>query len=266
MAESQSAWKYLPIIIGVAIGWMIFNPPNFLRELGAISYVIMILAGLVALIIFCGFAIHANLPKDVMIRRSTTTAFPGEMTKLSEDFKSLGFIQTSEVPLTVNVAPPALLIPFVNEKEQTYGSVYKTETIPPKITFDLVSIFEGNRGGLTSGTLAEGAAMPSLGSLKQVFLRENVRNVFEKHRQAVQYLKGRGILCRSISPQTYERDLRESILRLRKSFLASPVLFTLTVLWRAATKQTPHMGPVQTQQVAQQQIKEIISGKTIPHR
>ena len=263
MAENESVWKYLPIIIGVAIGWMIFNPPDFLRELGAVSYLIMILLGIAALVIFCGFVIHANLPKDVVIRRSTNAAIPGEMTKLSEDFKALGFTQASDIPLIVNIAPPALVVPFVNEKEQTYGSVYKTETIPPKITFDFVSLFEGNRGGLTSGALAEGAAMPSLGSLKQVFLRENVRNIYEKHRQAVQYLKGRGIACKSISPQTFERDLRDSILHLRKSFLASPILFTLTVLWRAATKQTPHIGPIQAQQVAQQQIKEIVSGKTM---
>ncbi len=168
MAENESVWKYLPIIIGVAIGWMIFNPPDFLRELGAISYLIMILAGISALILFCGFVIHANLPKDVVIRRSTTNVIPGEMTKLSEDFKALGFTQVSDVPLIVNIAPPAVVIPFVNEQEQIYGSVFKTETIPPKITFDLVSIFGGNRGGLTSGPLAEGAAMPSLGSLKQV--------------------------------------------------------------------------------------------------
>lgn len=264
MAEQDSVWKYLPIIIGVAIGWMIFNPPAFLRELGALSYLIMILLGFAALLIFCGFLIHANLPKDVVIRRSTSLAIPGEMTKLSDEFKALGFTQASDVPLIVNIAPPATVIPFVNEREQLYGSVYKTETIPPKITFDFVSLFDGNRGGLTSGALAEGAAMPSLGSLKQVFLRENVRNIYDKHRQAILYLKGRGIQCKSISPQTYERDLRESILRLRKSFVASPVLFTLIVLWRAATKQTPHMGPIQTQQVAQQQIKEIISGKTIP--
>jgi hypothetical protein len=105
--------------------------------------------------------------------------------------------------------------------------------------------------------------MPSLGSLKQVFLRESLRNIYEKHRQAILYLKGSGVQCKSISPHTYERDMRDSILRLRKSFLASPILFTLTVLWRAATKKTPHMGSIQIQQIAQQQIKEIVSGKTI---
>jgi hypothetical protein len=76
MAEQDSVWKYLPIIIGVAIGWMIFNPPAFLRELGAVSYLIMILLGLAALIIFFGFLIHANLPKEVVIRRSTSVAIP----------------------------------------------------------------------------------------------------------------------------------------------------------------------------------------------
>jgi hypothetical protein len=33
MAKQESAWKYLPVLIGVAMGWMIFNPPAFLREL-----------------------------------------------------------------------------------------------------------------------------------------------------------------------------------------------------------------------------------------
>ena len=263
MAGKESGWKYFPIIAGLIIGWSVFNPPFFLRELGAVGYVSMIFIALAGLFVVCAIVIHANLPKDVVIRR-TPAAVPGEVTRLAEDFKAIGFTQTSDVPLSVNVAPPALVLPFINEQERMYGAVYKTDTIPPKIMFDVVSIFEGNRGGLTSGTLPEGAAMPALGSMKQVFPRSNVRSVYEKHRDALQYLKTKGIQCRSISPQTFERDLRDSILRLRKSFLASPVLFTVTVLWRAATKQTPHTGSIHQQQVAQQHIQDILTGKTIP--
>jgi hypothetical protein len=136
--------------------------------------------------------------------------------------------------------------------------------MPSRISFDMFSVFEGDRGGLTSGVLAEGAAMPSIGSLKQVFVRENVKGLYEKHKQALQYLKTRGIQCKAVSPQTYEREFRSSILRLRKSFAASPLQFTLTVLWRAATKKTPHMGPIQQQAVAKEQIKQIVKSMITP--
>jgi hypothetical protein len=121
MAQGESVWKYLPAIVGVIIGWMLFNPPSFLHHLGGISYLIMIAVGLIALIIFCGFIIRANLPKDIAIKRATSASVPQEMNKLAEDFKSAGLTQTSEVPLSVGVAPPALVIPFVNESERTYG-------------------------------------------------------------------------------------------------------------------------------------------------
>ena len=263
MAEKESPWKYIPIVAGLLIGWAIFNPPPFLRELGISGYISMFLLLAVLFLVLCAVMIHVNLPKDVVIRRSASP-LPGEVTRLGEELKALGFTQTSDVPLSVNVAPPALVVPFVNEQDRTYGAVYKTDTIPPKIMFDLVSIFEGNRGGLTSGTLAEGAAMPGLGSMKQVFPRGNVKAVYDKHREALDYLRSRGIQCRTVNPQTFERDFRDSMLRLRKSFLTSPVMFTLTVLWRAVTKKTPHTGSIRQQSVAQQQIQDILTGKTIP--
>jgi hypothetical protein len=112
MAEKESVWKCLPIVFGLAIGWMIFNPPGFLRELGAASYLVMILFGLIALIVFCGFIIHANLPKDVVIRRSTTAAIPGEMTKLSEDFKALGFSQGERDSVNCECCAACIGYPF----------------------------------------------------------------------------------------------------------------------------------------------------------
>jgi hypothetical protein len=262
MAEQGSVWKYLPGIIGLLIGLMIFNPPGFLHRFGGASYLLMVLFAVFAVFAFSVIIIHKNLPTDLTIRRSTNTALPGEMTKLSEDFKSLGFVQASEVPLIFGIAPPAVVIPFVNEPERIYGAIYKTDTMPPRISFDMVSIFEGDRGGLTTGVLAEGAAMPTRGSLKQVLLRANVSTVYEKHRQAINYLKGKGILCKAVNPQSFEKEMRASIIRLRKSFLASPLIFTLTVIWRAATKKTPHLGPIQNQDGAQQQIQQIVAGKT----
>jgi|GEM_PF-6632073 len=263
MGERESIWKYLPAAFGLFIGWMIFNPPSFLHQLGAGAYVGMILFAVLAVLAFSAVIIHKNLPRDVVIRRSTGTVLPGEMTKLAEDFKSLGFIQISDVPLNVGIAPPATMLAFVYEQERIYGTIYKTDTIPPRISFDMISIFEGDRGGITSGVLAEGASMPIPGSLKQVFPRDDVRSVFEKHRQALLYLKGRGILCKPVNPQSFEREFRSSILRMRKSFLASPLMFTLTVIWRSATKKTLHLGPIETQPGTQQQIQQILAGKRL---
>jgi hypothetical protein len=96
------------------------------------------------------------------------------------------------------------------------------------------------------------------GSLKQVFPKSSVQSVFEKHRQAVLFLKGRGIQCKRVSSQTFEKDFRASILRMRKSFLASPLMFTVTVLWRAITKKAPYLGAIQTQPGVSQQIQDVI--------
>ena len=261
MAERQSPWKFIPAIVGGLIGWIFIHPPYFLHELGTAAYLGTGLFAILALVAFSGVIIYKNLPQDVSIQRAQTTNLPGEMTRLAEEFQSLGFKPASDVPLRVEIAPPALLLPFVHEQEGFYGSVYKTETLQSRISFDLFSIFQGDRGGLTTGVLAQGAMMPIAGSLKQVFPNANVRSAFEKHKQAILFLKGRGIVCKPANSQSFEKEFRSSILRMRKSFLASPLMFTVIVLWRTITKKSPYMGAIQTQPGTPQQIQRAIAGR-----
>ena len=176
MAQQQSAWKFIPAIVGGIIGWIFINPPGFLHQFGPAAYLGTGLFALFALVAFCGVIIYKNLPQDVVIRRIPNTNLPGEMTKLAEEFQAVGFKAVSDVPLMVEIAPPAIVLPFVHEQEGYYGSVYKTETLKSRISFDMFSVFEGDRGGLTTGVLAEGATMPVPGAFKQVFQNASVRS------------------------------------------------------------------------------------------
>jgi hypothetical protein len=124
----------------------------------------------------------------------------------------------------------------------------------------MFSVYDGDRGGITSGILPEGSRLPVHGMFKQVFPGSNVRSVFENHRQAVFFLKGHGILCKATNAQDFEREFCSSILRMRKSFLASPLMFTWTVLWRVAAKKSPYIGPIQTQPGIFRQLQQVMAG------
>jgi hypothetical protein len=259
VAERQSPWKWIPALVGAVIGFLFINSPRFLHELGPAAYLAGALFAAVALVAFCGVIIYKNLPQDVVIQRISDTNLPGEVSKLAAEFQTIGFKSATDQPLKVQIAPPALVLPFVHEQERIFGTVYKTETLQSRISFDMFSVFEGDRGSVTTGVLAQGAVMPVAGAFKQVFPNANVQSVFEKHKQAMLFLKGRGILCKPANAQSFEREFRSSILRTRKSFLASPVFFTLTVLWRVITKKSSHLGPIQTQEATSQQIHKVMS-------
>jgi len=163
--------------------------------------------------------------------------------------------------MTVGISPPALMVAFVHEAERTYGTAFRTTTLPPKTAFDCVSILDGDRGGLTTGAEPAGAVIPAArGSLRQVFPRASVEEVFERHREALQYLRGRGLHARSVSASAFHRDFATSFRRQREAFLASPLRGAAITLWRAATGRTPHLGPIATQPAAQATIRELLTG------
>jgi hypothetical protein len=163
--------------------------------------------------------------------------------------------------MTVGLSPPALMVAFVHEAERSYATAFRTTTLPPKTAFDCVSILDGDRGGLTTGAEPAGAVIPAArGSLRQVFPGASAEQVLERHREGLQYLRGRGLSARSVSASTFPRDFATSFRRQREAFLASPLRATVVTLWRAATGRTPHLGPIATQAVAQQTIHELLTG------
>jgi hypothetical protein len=153
-------------------------------------------------------------------------------------------------------------VPYVHASTFSYASAFQTTTIPRKTAFDFVSILEGNRGGLTTNAEPGGAALPaSPGSLRQVFPGASVEVVFERHREALHYLRANGLAAREVSAASFSADFAESFRRQRQAFLRSPLSGTLVMLWRSATSLTPHVGALAGQAAAQATIRRIKEGR-----
>jgi hypothetical protein len=257
----KNAVKFLPIVVGLALGWLLTNPPAWLSFLGGWAYVAGALMVFVLFVGFIAFQITASLPEDVSLEPLTDHASPPEVRGLLSEFAALGFRQAGP-PLRVGISPPGLLVPLVHEEARAYATVFRTGTVPAKTAFDVVSILEGERGGLTTGAEAMGTALPAFpGSLRQVFAGARPEKVFQGHVQGLSHLKSRGLTPRAVSASSFATDFKEGMRRQRRAFLASPIPNTLVTMWRASSGRTPHMGPIASQEVAQRAIRELTMGR-----
>ena len=98
------------------------------------------------------------------------------------------------------------------------------------------------------------------GSLRQVFPRASVEQVFERHRQGLQHLQSRGLSAGAVNASSFRRDFAASFRRQREAFTASPLRGAAVTLWRAAAGRTPDIGPIASQAAAQATIRELLSG------
>ena len=252
--------RFLPILVGLVLGYLLMSPPEWLAPLGPWRWLVVAAMVLLGLLAFTAWQLSANLPADPPLAPADEGEVTGELRNLCARFEALGF-QRIGTPLTVGISPPALMVPFVHEAERTYATAFRTSTVPPKTAFDCVSILDGDRGGLTTGAEPAGAAIPAApGSLRQVFPKASVEQVFERHRQGLQHLRSRGLPAKAVSTSTFPRDFATSFRRQREAFTAAPLRRAAITLWRAATGRTPHIGPIASQAVAQATIRELRTG------
>ena len=121
-------WKFFPILFGLALGYLLFNPPAWFREMGLIGTVLF---GGVALFLFFGVImaviIPGSLPADLQVTPSPGGADHEQMRLLAGEFRAAGFTETGP-PMELSLRPPAVMIGFVNETEQCYGTIFRTGT------------------------------------------------------------------------------------------------------------------------------------------
>lgn len=256
----RSLSRFLPILVGLALGYLLVSPPDWLEHLGVWRWLAVLALVLAGLLGFTAYQLSASLPADPRLEPMPEAAVTGDLRGLCSRFEALGFERVG-TPLTVEISPPALMVAFVHSAERAYATAFRTGTVPPKTAFDCVSILEGDRGGLTTGAEPAGAAIPAArGSLRQVFPGARVEQVFDRHRQALQHLRGRGLAAKAVSAQTFRPDFALSFRRQREAFLAAPLRGAAVTLWRASTGRTPHLGPIASQAVAQATIRELVTG------
>jgi hypothetical protein len=124
----NSFYKYMPILWGAFLGWLLFNPPAWFQALGPLAWVInaalcaLLLLGVVPLIIL------ANLPAELKTHAMGEHELPAAIHALRDQFLHLGFRQVGP-PLKVEMAPAAIVVGFIHATEPVYGTVYQTTTI-----------------------------------------------------------------------------------------------------------------------------------------
>lgn len=149
--------------------------------------------------------------------------------------------------MRIDLSPPAILLPLFHQDGRAYGNFFRTTTVPPKTSFDFVSVFEGDRGGLTSTPEPGGASIPAgSGELRQVIVNADIPTLYANHRDALDYLEKRGVRIRAATFEMLVSDVKRSMAERRESFFQTPILNTVATLWRAATKKVPEIGPIQT--------------------
>ena len=253
-------YRFLPILVGLALGYLLVSPPEGLEGLGPWRWLAVPALVLLCLLAFTAYQLSANLPADPPLEPAPETEVAGDLRSFCARFEALGFKRIGP-PMTVGISPPALMMAFVHEAERTYATAFRTGTVPAKAAFDCVSILDGDRGGLTTGAEPAGAAIPAArGALRQVFPGAGVELVFDRHRQALQYLRGRGLSAKTVDASSFRRDFALSFRRQREAFLAAPLRGTAVTLWRASTGRTPHLGPIATQSVADATVRELLTG------
>lgn len=253
--------KFLPIAVGVLLGYLLTHPPEWLAATPVLRYSLS--AALVAalLVAFVVLIMLANFPKELRLTPIAVTAVPGELNALAAQLGQVGF-QSVGTAYEVGVSPPAVMLAFVNETERAYSTAFATGTVPRKISFDFVSILDGDRGGLTSSPNRMSGGIPAgPDQFRQALPDAPAAQLLAHHRQAVAWLRTRGLPCRAVSARAFEADFRAGFARQRRHFAASPVSNAVRAIVNIATKRNPHLGPLERQAIAQRQVAALIAGR-----
>ena len=249
--------KVMPIVMGAVIGWMLFHPPAFLAPLGALRYLVMVLAGAVLLVGSVVMSVAAALPRETSLT-PTTAAIDPAMRALVDGYLALGF-RAAGPAYTVGVAPAATMVGLVHPSEPVYGTVFRTGTIPPVVASDFVSLLEGERGGLTtSANLRAGTLPGDDGSFRQCLVGATLEQLFAAHREAVAWLRTRGVRCRSVSAASFAGDFTRALGRQRAVFMSNPIGNAVRAIWRTAGGRKEGLGRLSEQPGIDARIRRLL--------
>ncbi len=120
--------KFLPFVVGGIIGWLLFNPPQWLALRGPLGTVVMVAAALVLLVAFIVYSISTSIPADVGLAPHHGPV-DASIAGYAEKMRALGFAEAGP-PCRVDIKPAVTLVPFVHASEPVYATVFRTGTAP----------------------------------------------------------------------------------------------------------------------------------------
>jgi hypothetical protein len=249
--------RLLPIGVGLLLGWLLAAPPAALRAMGPAVYFLTVPLALLLLLCLTGLLVAANLPKDLPLRPEPQVITRDDVRALVASYRSLGF-EEAGLPLRMPLSPAVILIPFVHRREAVFGTLLHAQTVASKPTFDFLSILAGGRGALLSAEHPGASALPAApGVIRQVFAGASVEALFERHREALAFLRRRGVAVEPAVAEELPERLRRAALEQRRAFYRRPLRATLVVLWRSLTRRSPERRPMTEQPDALEEISRL---------
>ncbi len=250
-------FKLLFYLVIAAWVWAFFlYPPKWLMSLSLLAYVIInVLWGLLCVYFY---SIQKTLtsfsPEEMEINPLSGEAPIEELCEFSGFLTSLGFV-TVGPPYTIGKLP-SVSMTFVHEQSNTYATITDFKHhLMKKTLLNFVSHLKDYRGGLGTFSDSKQTDLPGApGSLYQVFQDAAPKTLFERHLQALAYLKNKGIEACPAKPDTFLTDWRAGGERRCNYINAAIFRVSLILLWRVIMRKAPHEGPIEYQKTARKQI------------
>ena len=239
-------FKILPYAMGCAIGLLMFFPPAFFETFGIWRPLILGVLVAVAILASSGAILAMSLPQNPVIERVAEVP-PAQAAALIASLHELGF-ESVDQPLRVDLRPPAIVWMLVHREFGCWSTVYRTSTVPQKVSYDIVTIFAGGSGVLTSVPDPGAAVFPlNKGSYKQGLNGAAPRELLMFHLAAQDYLAKRGARFETPVLSGIDAKIRKALMEQRRAVMANPVKAAALLWWRVATKSSPHMKPLAEQ-------------------
>lgn len=256
-APMEKLTKVFPLLVVALFAWVTAFPPGWLLTLGLWRFPLagsIVFLGLLVMVILI---VADDLKKSLSIEEAPNVELPENMSRRVEEFLGQGFVQTGPI-LETGTAPRTLLVPLMCRAEKTYGSVFRVGGENGKVAFDMFSFFQRCEGGLASSVEPGAAMLPAEnGAFHQVIVGTDVRGLLIAHRTACAYLAEHGLPLRDIEAGSFIADLKHAIERHRRHFLAAPLRHALIIVWRSASRVTPHLGSLEKQTEIEKRIEKL---------
>jgi hypothetical protein len=248
-------WKYAPLIIGLLMGFLIINPPEFLRTIGWQGYLVLpVLFLLLLFTFFPGYVFVRSVHRKFELIPLEKQTNRRDINILMDELNSLGFVQAGpalDLPGFV-----AIIVPFVHEDAEVYCTIIRSYAGVGKTTFAFSSIFDDDSGGLTTFREHLSAMEPRpAGSFRQVFQVGDLKSNFQHHLKGLEYLQKYGLNTRQINSETFVDDETKAVMGRNKFLQSNLVRNTIIYVWRFLIRRTPYGGPIEKQKDAQKSLR-----------
>ncbi len=82
--------RFLPILVGLVLGYLLVSPPDWLAPLGPWRWLVVAAIVLLGLLAFTAWQLAANLPADPPVEPAADPEVSGELRDLCSRFEALG--------------------------------------------------------------------------------------------------------------------------------------------------------------------------------